>query len=112
MPEKDRKKPIPILTPFGKVEVPQPELPPTEPPKMTKRRHEAMKDATATTLGQVLGLLPVVGDAMADVVEDLHGKELRDTLTERELTEYQKQDKVSPSVIALARTFMKIREKK
>ena len=40
----------------------------------------------------------------------LHGKELRDTLTEEELAEYQKQDKVSPSVIALARTFMKIRE--
>jgi len=112
MPEKDKKKPIEVLTPFGPVEVPQPELPPTEPPKMTKRRHEAMKDATATTLGQILGLVPVVGDAMADVVEDLHGKELRDTLTEKELTEYQKQDKVSPSVVALARTFMKIREGK
>jgi len=112
MAEKDKKKPIPILTPFGRVEVPQPELPPTEPPKMTKRRHKAMKHATATTLGQILGLIPVVGDAMADVVEDLHGKELRDTLTERELTEYQKQDKVSPSVIGLARTFMRIREGK
>ena len=37
-----------------------------------------------------------MGDVAADVVEDLHGKELRDTLTERELTEYQKQDKVTP----------------
>jgi len=112
VPEKDEKKPIPILTPFGKVEVPQPELPPAEPPKMTRRRHEAMKHATATTAGQILGAIPVVGDAAADVIEDLHGKELRDTLTERELAEYQKQDKVAPSVIALARTFMKVREEK
>jgi len=112
MAEKDEKKPIEVLTPFGKVEVPQPELPSAEPPKMTKRRHNAMKDATATTLGQALGFIPVVGDAMADVIEDLHGKELRDTLTERELAEYQKQDKVAPSVIALARTFMKVREEK
>jgi len=54
MPEKDKKKPISILTPFGKVKVPQPELPPTEPPKMTKRRHDAMKHAVGLSIASWL----------------------------------------------------------
>jgi len=107
----EEKEKVPVPTPFGRVEVPWPEPPPLKPPKMTKRRHDAMKHATAITGAQIFGLIPVLGDAMADVAEDLHGKELRRLLTEEELNEYTKQDKVAPSVVALGRTFIKLERK-
>jgi len=109
MTEEEEKVPIP--TPFGKVEIPWPKPPSLEPPKMTKRRHDAMKHAAGITGAQVVGWIPVVGDAMADVVEDLHGKELRRLLTEKELDEYTRQDKVAPSIVALGRTFIKVGKK-
>jgi len=107
MPEKDKKKPIPILTPFGKVEVPQPELPPTEPPKMTKRRHDAMKHAVGLSIAQLAPFPPI-----SDTAEDLHGKELRNALTSEELDKYVHYDKTAPSLVALTRTFMELRKEK
>jgi len=103
MPKK--KKPIEVLTPFGPVEVPQPELPPTEPPKMTKRRHDAMKDAVGLSIAQLVPIPPI-----SDTAEDLHGKELRDTLTSEELDKYVRYDKTAPSLVALIRTFMELRK--
>jgi len=105
MPEKDKKKPIEVLTPFGPVEVPQPELPPTEPPKMTKRRHDAMKHAVGLSIAQLAPIPPI-----SDTAEDLHGKELRDTLTSEEKEKYIRYDKTAPSIVALARTFIELRE--
>jgi len=105
VPEKDEKKPIPILTPFGKVEVPQPELPPAEPPKMTRRRHEAMKHAVGLSIAQLVPIPPV-----SDAAEDIHGKELRDILTPEEKEKYIRYDKTAPSLAALTRTFMELRK--
>jgi len=102
MPEE--KKPIEVLTPFGPIEVPQPELPPVEPPKMTKRRHDAVKHAVGLSIAQLAPIPPI-----SDTAEDLHGKELRDTLTPEEKEKYIRYDKTAPSLAALIRTFMELR---
>jgi len=105
MAEKDKKKPIEVLTPFGSVEVPQPELPPSEPPKMTKRRHDAVKHAVGLSIAQLAPIPPI-----SDTAEDLHGKELRDVLTPAEKEKYIHYDKTAPSLVALLRTFMELRK--
>jgi len=105
MPEEDKKKPIEVLTPFGPVEVPQPETPPLEPPKMTKRRHDAVKHAVGLSIAQLAPVPPI-----SDTAEDLHGKELRDILTPEEKEKYIRYDKTAPSLVALIRTFMELRK--
>jgi len=104
---REDRRSITVYTPFGKVEVPQPELPPTEPPKMTKRRHDAMKHAVGLSIAQLAPFPPI-----SDTAEDLHGKELRDTLTSEELDKYVRYDKTAPSLVALTRTFMELRKEK
>ncbi|MFQ6076359.1 MAG: hypothetical protein ACE5Z5_09550 [Candidatus Bathyarchaeia archaeon] len=110
MAEEERKVEIP--TPFGPVTLPKlrealPAFPP-EVPKMDERRSKAMSHAVAIDLSSIIGWVPAVGDAIADVVEDLHGAELRKLLTKEEMDRYVVEDKVAPSTIALARVFMKI----
>ena len=100
-----------LPTPFGRVELPGireilPEFPP-KPPEMDERRSKAMQHAVAIDISSIIGWIPVVGDVVADIVEDLHGAELRKTLTKEEMELYTKYDKVSPSTIALARAFIK-----
>lgn len=106
------EKEIEIPTPFGPVTLPKLRevLPPFphEAPKMDERRSKAMSHAVATDLSTIVGWIPVVGDVIADVVEDLHGAELRKLLTKEEMDRYVVEDKVAPSTIALARVFMKI----
>jgi len=50
--------------------------------------------------------VPWAGDAMADVIEDLHGKEIKSILNSEEYDEYLKHDKVAPSIVAMVRTFI------
>jgi len=108
-PSPIKSKELNIPTPFGKVRFPTPEVPKMQPPQFDDRRMKAFKHTIATDISGIIGMIPVVGDIIADVVEDVHGAELRRILTEEELSEYMRQDKVAPSTIAAIRTFMKIR---
>lgn len=95
-----------IPSPFGTVRLPKYGLPPLKPPRMDERRAKALGHAAGVTAAQVVGLIPWIGDAAADVVEDLHGKEIKSILTTEEYAEYLKHDKVAPSIVAMVRTFI------
>ncbi len=97
---------VEIPSPFGKIKLPKYGLPPLKPPSIDKRRRKALGHAAGVTAAQVIGLCPVIGDAMADVIEDLHGKEIKSILSSEEYDEYLKHDKVAPSIVAMVRTFI------
>jgi len=100
-------KAVVIPTPFGDVELPMPTLPPLGPPKIDQRRRDILKHTIGADLSVIPSQIPIIGDVIADVIEDLHGKEIHHSLTPDELAEYMKQDKVAPSTIAAIRTFIK-----
>lgn len=108
----EEKREFAVPTPFGEVHLPSFEemIPKLEAPKMDERRQRALLHGIAVDISSIIGWVPIVGDIVADVVEDLHGAELRRTLTGKEMDEFMIQDKVAPSTIALLRTFLKIRE--
>ena len=76
---------------------------------MDERKTKAMMHALASDLGTIIGWVPVIGDIVSDVVEDLHSAELRRILTPAEMSEYVRHDKVAPSTVALIRTFIKVK---
>ncbi|GAJ21657.1 unnamed protein product, partial [marine sediment metagenome] len=82
--------------PEHKIRVPK--LPPFD-----EKSRNAMKHAVAIDGSMVPGLIPFVGDVVADVVEDLHAAELRKILSPGEYDEFIKQDKVAPAIVAMAR---------
>ena len=96
-----------IPTPFGKVRLPEykvelPKLPPFD-----EKSRSAMLHAIAIDGAMVPGLIPVVGDIVADVVEDLHFAELRKVLTSEQYGEFIRQDKIAPATIAMMRALTK-----
>lgn len=97
-----------VPTPFGAVYLPEKRLfePPKLPPLNEKTR-TAMKHAIAIDAVGVIGLIPWVGDVIADVVEDLHTAELRKALTPEQYSEFIKQDKIAPATIAMMRALTK-----
>ena len=97
---------VEIPSPFGTVRLPRYGLPPLKPPKIDERRRKALGHAAGVTAAQVVGLIPWVGDAAADVIEDLHGKEIKRILTLEEYEHYLIEDKVAPSLVAMVRTFI------
>jgi len=100
------EKEIELPTPFGLVHLPKVKIPKIKPPEMDERRGKAMAHTAAIDISSIIGWIPIIGDIVADVVEDLHGAELRKLLTPSEMTKYVKEDKVAPSTIAMMRTFM------
>ncbi|MBA7666306.1 hypothetical protein ES703_74385 [subsurface metagenome] len=66
-----------------------------------------MGHAIAIDGSMVPGMIPFIGDVVADVVEDLHFAELRKLLTPDQYNEFIKQDKVSPATIAMMRALTK-----
>ena len=107
MADKRPPKAVVLPTPFGDVELPMPTLPPPGPPKIDQRRRDILKHTMGADLAFIPSQIPVVGDIVADVIEDLHGKEIVRSLTPDEMPEYMKHDKVAPSTIAAIRTFIK-----
>jgi len=97
---------VEIPSPFGTVRLPKYGLPPLKPPKIDERRRKALGHAAGITAAQVVGLIPWVGHAAADVIEDLHGKEIKRILTPEEYERYLIEDKVAPSLVAMVRTFI------
>lgn len=98
-----------IPTPLGKVRAPPLEFPSLEPPQMDTRRKHVVKAAMAQDLAFVVGFVPVVGDAVADVVEDIYFRNIQETLTPAEFETYKRFDVYNPSTVAALRTFAKHR---
>ena len=96
-----------IPTPFGDVHLPEYKVGLPKPPSFDEKSRAAMKHAIAIDGSMVPGLIPWVGDVIADIVEDLHFAELRKILTPDQYNEFIKQDKVSPATIAMMRALAK-----
>ena len=98
---------INMNTPFGGVKLPELSLPKPSLPQMDDRRKEAMKAAAVIDASFLVSLIPVVGDAVADNIEDTYGEKIRETLNGDELTTYMKYDRMGPSVLAMWRALTK-----
>ena len=96
-----------IPTPFGKVHLPEYKVGLPKPPPFDEKSRSAMMHAIAIDASMVPGMIPIVGDIVADVVEDLHAAELRKILTLEQYDEFLKQDKVAPATIAMMRALTK-----
>lgn len=96
-----------ILTPFGEVHLPEHRLGLPKMPSFDEKSLAAMKHAIAIDASMVPGMVPYLGDVVADVVEDLHASELRRILTPGQYDEFLKQDKVAPATIAMMRALTK-----
>ena len=96
-----------IPTPFGDVHLPEHSLGLPKLPSFDEKSLAAMKHAIAIDASMVPGMVPYLGDVVADVVEDLHTSELRRILTPEQYDEFLKQDKVAPATIAMMRALTK-----
>jgi len=96
-----------IPTPFGKVSLPEHKIGLPKLPSFDEKSRDAMKHAIAIDGSMVPGMIPWVGDVVADVIEDLHFAELRKILTADQYNEFIKQDKIAPAIIAMARALTK-----
>ena len=97
-----------LPTPFGQVRTPTIGLPELKRLTLDSRKREAFKATVAIDLSGIVGIIPYIGDVIADIAEDTYGAQLRELLTSEELNLYTEFDKLSPSSVALARTFMKL----
>lgn len=96
-----------VRTPFGPARLPEVGLPDFQELAMDQRRRDSMKAALATDVSSLVGIIPVLGDIVADVVEDTYAETIRRSLTPAELDTYMKFDKLGPSSLAMARTWMR-----
>ena len=96
-----------IPTPFGKVHLPEHKLGPPKLPPIDEKSRSAMLHAIAIDGAMVPATIPWVGDALSDVIEDLHFAELRKVLTKEQYDEFIKQDKIAPATVAMARALTK-----
>ena len=92
-------------TPFGRIKTPDYGLPELAPIELDARRLEAYKATLAMDLSAIVAIVPVVGDYIADVIEDTYGEKLSETLSQDELLRFRKHDKAGLSTLALTRTF-------
>ncbi len=96
-----------IPTLFGAVYLPEKKIELPKFPAFDEKSRAAMKHAIAIDLSMIPGLIPFLGDLVADVVEDLHAAELRKILTSKQYDRFLIEDKVAPAVIAMARALTK-----
>ena len=97
----------PIVTPFGRIKLPEVRLPELHEVELDARKREVLKAAVGIDASQAVAIVPVVGDIIADTIEDIHQEALRETLNDAEFRAYTKYDKLGPSTLAVARTFMR-----
>lgn len=96
-----------VPTPLGDVEIPEIALPKIQVPTLDERKKAAIKAALGIDLTFGIALIPLVGDIVADVVEDIYMDKIRSLLTPEELALFMRYDKVGPSVVAMLRTWGK-----
>lgn len=98
----------PLNTPFGEVHLPSLSLPtrltlPTE-----ERGKKALKHALGSDLSFIPGMIPIVGGAIADTLEDVHEAELKSLLTEEEFRRFLYHNKMNLASIAVIRAMMRV----
>lgn len=98
---------VEIPTPFGRVKTPEVRIPELKPVELDDRKREAIKATAGIDAVQIVGVIPIVGDIIADIVEDIYAEKLNELLSDEERHAYTRNDKIGPSTIALARTFMR-----
>ena len=97
-----------VGTPLGSIKIPPLNLPRLELPELDERHMQAMKAAVGQDLSYLPGLIPGVGDVIADMVEDTFGAKIHETLTPDEYEDFKRWDKKSPSTtIAMAQTLVR-----
>lgn len=96
-----------IPTPFGDVHLPEYKIGVPKMPEFDEKTRSAMKHAIGIDLSMIPGIIPYVGDVVADVVEDLHAAELKKILTHKEYDRFLIEDKVAPATIAMIRALTK-----
>lgn len=96
-----------IPTPFGgEIKLPDLETPPISLPKMPDERgkkvigHGVGEDAAA-----IIGLIPWIGDLVADAIIDCHHAEIKKILTDEEYRQFAEYNKALPTAPALARVL-------
>jgi hypothetical protein len=94
-----------VPTPFGDVKMPELGLPELAVVDLAPESREAIKAAVAIDLSFAISLIPLVGDLVADAIEDTYGEKLKESLTDRQYTNYMRNDKFGPSTIAAVRAL-------
>lgn len=94
-------------TPLGTIEIPTLEPPDLRLPKLDDRKKEALKAAVAQDLAAIVGVIPVVGDIFADVMEDIYFQKVHGLLRGDEFESFKRFDATSPAALAMIRTFLK-----
>lgn len=96
----------PFATPFGTIKLP--EFSPPILPMVTDAPGsiEALKAAAAIDLSFPISFVPVIGDLVADVVEDIYAEKLKAVLTAQQYTDYIRHDKMGPSSVAVMRALV------
>lgn len=94
-----------LVTPFGRVRTPELNLPSLAPLQPTDAQLEALKAGAAIDASFPVSWIPVVGDIVADVVEDVYAEKLQESLTPQELQRYYHWDKGGPATVAVVRAI-------
>lgn len=97
---------VSIPSPFGTFQLPSYGLPPLRKPRWTKERKGALRHALGSDLSQVVAIVPLVGDTLADVLEDVHMAEVKKLLSPEEFDRFLQETKVAPDTLALIRTYI------
>lgn len=94
-------------TPLGDIRLPPLNLPRLEFPELEERHMQAVKAAIGQDLAYIPGLIPGVGDVVADMIEDTFGAKIHETLTPEEFTTFKRWDKKSPlTTVAMIQTLV------
>ena len=94
-------------SPLGSLEVPELELPPLAFPKLDERTDQALRYALGADLSGLIALVPAVGDALADVIRDMHRAEIKRILTADEFHSFVQNTKLGPDTLAMIRLLLK-----
>lgn len=96
-----------VLTPFGRVKLPRLEPPPSLRPRAPDdREKEILRQGLGEDLAFFPGLIPVVGAPIADVIGDIHHREITKLLTPEEYIRFAEFNKYLPTTLALIRTML------
>jgi len=94
-----------VSTPFGRIKLPDAELPPLKLPKIDEQGRKALGHAVGSDLTVVLDFIPYVGDIISDNIQMMHHEQIRQLLGAR-YNKFVEYEKVHPSAIALLRTYI------
>lgn len=96
-----------VMTPFGRVRLPEVTPPPSiMPHRPDDREKEILRQGLGEDLAFFPGLIPVVGAVIADVLGDIHHREITKLLTPEEYGRFAEFNKYLPTSLALARTLL------